>query len=183
MFFNPGTQAPVPTHNQGRKMLTTLTGAILTLQKEVRNTLLAADSPDGFFTFTYNADRDVAKGAYGKADFPLVGEAQPYEFVVNVRVPQGFTNRELAAEAVYRIVVNNLAYSLPGVFTYSYSEDALRRELRKVRELAVQAATLGLDAEESFFDDQLLALKTLLRPLVEARRERIEEQRQAAVWI
>jgi hypothetical protein len=89
----------------------------------------------------------------------------------------------LAAEAVYQIVVNNLAYLIPDLATYANSEDALRREIRKVRELAVQASTRGLDAEESFFDDLLCSLKKTLQPIVEARQEKNKEQQHAALWI
>lgn len=153
----------------------------LPLKATVSNTIMAAAFPEGFFTFIYDADYKVAKGAYRKAGFVKVPEIPGFTFVVNVTIPKGFTNRELAIEAVYRIAKSRLVCVVEELASEIDNEDTLRREIRAVRELAVTASNLGLAAEENYFSTLLTAVKESLVPLVEARQEKIKEQQHTAL--
>ena len=56
------------------------------------------------------------------------------------------------------------------------SEDGLRVEMRRLRDIAVTASNAGLPGESRWFDDRLQQVKQKIAPLAEQRQERIMEQ-------
>ena len=144
------------------------------LKKQVVECLQSADYVCGFVSAIVDFNNGNANVRYSMAGPGEGNYLQPSEFFAWAQIPALFQNRDAAAEAVFLLLAD--AYAEVNAELRNPSEDSLRKEMRHVRELAVEAARRGSQAEEYWFDDRLLAVKSRIAVLAEQRQERIQEK-------
>lgn len=84
-----------------------------------------------------------------------------------VRIPEGFQNAKLAADAVALLSIDCL------FFGGRRTEDDFRREFRLAIDCAVRAAGFDLKVEEAWFHERLANLKRAVAEIAELRQEQI----------
>lgn len=128
---------------------------------ELRNTTYAS----GYVSAIVNLETGGVEGRYSRFD-PGYGNAlQPSECFVFARIPEGFSNREFAQSAVWRMLVDEVVKA--GVVCVE-TAGTLRAESRALLKLAYDAAMADLYPEEDWFTQRLLAVNVRMKELREA---------------
>lgn len=139
-------------------------------------TYASGGSKSGYITAIADLDTGIVECHYGLDGPYEVPHLNPSEQHAWAQIPANFSDRDMIASAITLLLRDALVEDAGVESLRPKDEQELRAEMRKVRELAVKACNKGLQTEEDWFDDRLVAVKQKITMLAERRQEKNMER-------
>lgn len=134
-------------------------------------TYASGGSKSGYISAIADLNTGIVVCHYGKDEPYQVPHLNPSEQHAWAQIPANFSDRDMIVSAVTLLLRDALVEDAGVESLRPKDEQELRAEMRKARDLAVKAWNKGLQAEEDWFDDRLMAVKQKVAVLAERRQE------------